>query len=145
MAFLMYLHYPLSFSLSSVLWLQKSSLFLKMVNLGMGVLYRMCVCMCSVLSNSMSPHGPARLLCLWEFPSKKIGVGCSFLLQEIFLTQVLNLHCLCLLHWQVNYLPISHLRRIFLNRMLFIKTFPFTFLILACLIPCPELLVCTIS
>ena len=43
-------------------------------------------------------HGlePTRLLCPWNYPDKKIGVGCHFLLQEIFLTQELNLgllHC----------------------------------------------------
>jgi len=35
-------------------------------------------------------------------------VGCHFLLQEIFLTQALNC-LLCLLHWQVDYLLLSHL------------------------------------
>ena len=38
----------------------------------------------------------ARLLCPWDFPGKKTGVGCHFLLQGIFLTQGLNLgllHC----------------------------------------------------
>ena len=36
------------------------------------------------------------LLRPWDFPSKNTGVGCHFLLQEIFLTQGLNpglLHC----------------------------------------------------
>ena len=35
-------------------------------------------------------------LCPWDFPSKNTGVGCHFLLQEIFPTQGLNpglLHC----------------------------------------------------
>ena len=40
------------------------------------------------------------------FPSKDTGVGCHFLLQGIFLTQGSNP---CLLHWQVNSLPLSHL------------------------------------
>ena len=48
-----------------------------------------------------------RLLCLWDFPGKNTGVGCHFLLQGIFLTQRLNL---CLLHWQADSLPLSHLR-----------------------------------
>ena len=39
------------------------------------------------------------------FPSKNAGVGHHFLLQGIFLTQKSNL---CLLHWQVNSLPLSH-------------------------------------
>ena len=39
---------------------------------------------------------PTRLLRPWDFPGKNTGVGCHFLLQEIFLTQGLNpglLHC----------------------------------------------------
>ena len=67
---------------------------------------RVCVCVlsCSVKSNSLWPHGlqPARLLC----PGKDTGVGCHALLRRIFLTQGLNL---CLLHWQVDSLPLSHL------------------------------------
>ena len=35
---------------------------------------------------------PARLLCPWDSPGKNTGVGCHFFLQEIFLTQELNLH-----------------------------------------------------
>ena len=40
------------------------------------------------------------------FPSENTGVGCCFLLQGIFPTQGSNP---CLLHWQVNTLPLSHL------------------------------------
>ena len=31
---------------------------------------------CSVISNSLQPHGlwPARLLCLWSFPGKDTGM-----------------------------------------------------------------------
>ena len=56
-------------------------------------------------------HGlqPARLLCSWDFPIKITGVGCHFLLQEIVLTQGLNLHLFHLLHWQADSLPLSHL------------------------------------
>ena len=39
---------------------------------------------------------PTRLLHPWDFPGKNTGVGCHFLLQEIFPTQGLNLglpHC----------------------------------------------------
>ena len=39
------------------------------------------------------------------FHSKNTNSGCHFLLQGIFLTQGSNL---CLLHWQVNSLPLSH-------------------------------------
>ena len=48
---------------------------------------------------------PSRLLCPWDSPGKNIRVGCHALLQGIFPTQGLNLHRLCLLHWQVDYLP----------------------------------------
>ena len=48
----------------------------------------------------------ARLLCPWDYHSKDTGVGCHFLLQGIFLTQGLNP---CLLLWQVDSLPLSHL------------------------------------
>ena len=42
-------------------------------------------------------------------PGKNTGVGCHFLLQGIFLTQGLNPPCLflCLLHWQVGFLPLA--------------------------------------
>ena len=39
----------------------------------------------------------------WHFPGKNTGVGCHFLLQEIFPLQRLNLCFLGLLHWQVGY------------------------------------------
>ena len=58
----------------------------------------MCACwVTSVMSNSVRPHGLqiARLLCPWDSPGKKTGVGCHALLQGIFLTQESNL---CLLH-----------------------------------------------
>ena len=37
----------------------------------------------SVMSDSLQPHGlqPTRPLCPWDFPGKKTGVGCHFLLQ----------------------------------------------------------------
>ena len=36
----------------------------------------------SVISNSLRPHGlwPTRILCPWNSPGKKTGVGCHFLL-----------------------------------------------------------------
>ena len=46
------------------------------------------------------------LLCPWDFPGKSTRVGCHFLLQRIFPTQGSNL---CLLHWQADSLPLSHL------------------------------------
>ena len=47
---------------------------------------------CSVVSDPLWPHGlsPTRLLHPWDFPGKSTGVGCHFLLQEIFPTQGLN-------------------------------------------------------
>ena len=53
---------------------------------------------CSVMSDSLQPHGmqPSRLLCPWESPGQNTGVGCHGLLQGIFLTQRLKpplLHC----------------------------------------------------
>ena len=47
---------------------------------------------CSVVSNSLQPHGlyPTRLLCPWDFPGNSTGVDCHFLLQEIFPTQRSN-------------------------------------------------------
>ena len=40
---------------------------------------------CSVVSNSLRPHGlyPTRLLCSWDFPGKNTGVGCHFFLLRI--------------------------------------------------------------
>ena len=37
-----------------------------------------CVRVCSVMSDSLKPHGrqPTRLLCPWKFPGKSTGVGC---------------------------------------------------------------------
>ena len=56
---------------------------------------------CSVMSNSLQPHGlqPTRLLGLWDSPSKNTGVGCHSLFQGIFPTQGLNRRVLyCLSH-----------------------------------------------
>ena len=44
-----------------------------------------------------------------EVSTKNNEMGCHFLLQGIFLTQGSNLHLLCLLHWQVDSLPLCHL------------------------------------
>ena len=55
----------------------------------------------------LQPHGlqSTRVLCPWDFPGKNSGVGHHFLLQGIFPTQGSNP---CLLHWQVDSLPLSH-------------------------------------
>ena len=52
---------------------------------------------------------PTRLLCPWVSPDKNTGVGCHFLLQGIVPAQGSNPSLPCLLHWQVDSLPLSHL------------------------------------
>ena len=63
----------------------------------------------SVMSDSVWPYRlqPARLLCPWDSPGKDTGVGSLFLLQGIFPTQGSNLGRWCLLHWQVDSLPLA--------------------------------------
>ena len=62
----------------------------------------------SVVCDSLRPHGlqPSRLLCPWDFPS-------NFLLQGTFLIQRSNSYLPCLLHWQMDSLPLSHLGSLF--------------------------------
>ena len=53
-----------------------------------------CVCVnCSVISDSLQPHGwyPTRLLCPCDSPGKNTGVGCHSLLKRLFPTQESNL------------------------------------------------------
>ena len=79
-----------------------------------------CACqVTSVVSDSLWRYGlwPARLLCPWGSPGKNTGVGCHALLQGIFPTQGLNLHLLCLLHWQVH-----SLRLVFFTTSAFFTT-----------------------
>ena len=66
-----------------------------------------CNCLVSKSCLTLHPHGlqPSRLLCPQDFSGKNTGVSCHFLLQGIFLTQGSNL---CLLHWQVDSLPLTH-------------------------------------
>ena len=47
---------------------------------------------------------PARFFCPQDFPDKNTGVGCHFLLQEIFPSSLLRL-----LHWQAGSLPLGSL------------------------------------
>ena len=69
-----------------------------------------CMLSCSVVSNSLQPHGlePTRPLCPWDSPGKNTGVGCHFLLQCIFPAQGLNPHLLHFLHCQVDSLVLHH-------------------------------------
>ena len=70
---------------------------------------RACMRACSVTQSRLTLCDPMdRLLYPWDSPGKNTRVGCHFLLQEILPTQGSNL---CLLHWQVNSLPLIHLRR----------------------------------
>ena len=59
------------------------------------------------MSDSLQPCGlqSTRLLCPWNFPGRDTIVDCHFLLQGIFPTQGSKV---CLLHWQVDSLPLSH-------------------------------------
>jgi len=50
----------------------------------------------------VTPWTASRVLCPRASPGKNTGMGCHFLLQGIFPTQGLNLHLLCLLHWQAD-------------------------------------------
>ena len=61
------------------------------------------------MSNSLQPYGlqPIRLLSPWDSPGKNTGEGCHTLLQRIFPTQGWNPNLLCLLHWQVCFLPLA--------------------------------------
>ena len=63
---------------------------------------------CSDVSDSLRPHGPqpTRLLRPWDFSGKNTGVGCHCPLQEIFLTQGLNLRGL--LHCRQTLYRLSH-------------------------------------
>ena len=56
-----------------------------------------CACMlpCLTLGNLMDQ--PTSLLCPWDFSGKNTGLGCHFLLQEIFLPRDL-------LHWEADFL-----------------------------------------
>ena len=68
--------------------------------------------LCPSLCNPMGGLQPARLLCSRDFPGKKTGVGCRFLLQGLFLDEEPNPQ---LLHWQADSLPLSHPINIFLE------------------------------
>ena len=73
------------------------------------------VCMhaqsCLTLCNLMDCLQPTRLLCRWNFPEKKTGVGCHALFQVIFPTQGSSPHLLRLLPWQADSLPLEPPRK----------------------------------
>ena len=67
---------------------------------------------CDPMDCSLSVHGICPwifhgvFLCPWDFPGKNTGGGCHFLIQRILPTPESNT---CLLHWQMDFLPLSHL------------------------------------
>ena len=71
------------------------------------------VCSCCLVTKQCPPllrpcrRQPTRLLRPWDFPGRKTGVGCHFLLQETFPTQGSNLRPL---RWQVDALPAGKLQ-----------------------------------
>ena len=69
-----------------------------------------CVCAqsCSTLCNHMDCSMPGSSV---HGIFQAIPFGCHFLLQGIFLTQGLNPCLLSPLHWHVDSLPLSHLRK----------------------------------
>ena len=60
----------------------------------------MCLLSCLLMSNSLQLHELQliKLLCPWNSAGKNMGVGCHFLLQELFLTQGLS-HVSCIGRW----------------------------------------------
>ena len=79
-------------------------LFLLMQN----TLYVCSIVQFPTVSNCLQPSGlqPARLLCPQDFPGKRTGMGCHFLLQGMLLTQGWSPY---LLYQQEDSLPPSHL------------------------------------
>ena len=90
----------------------------------------MCVLSCSVMSDSLWPHGqkPTRLLSPWNFPDKNTGAGCHFLLQGIFLTQGPNLRLLYLPHWQADSLSLCHMGSCYFLDVIVITSFAATWM-----------------
>ena len=67
-----------------------------------------CVCVCSVMSDSATPWTVACKASLSvSFPGKSTGTRCYFLLQGISPTQGSNLLLLRLLHWHADPLPLA--------------------------------------
>ena len=70
----------------------------------------MCMLSLSVVSDSLRPHEPYAPLSVEFLTGKNTEVSCHFLFQGILPTQGSNLYLVCLLHWQVDSLPLSHQR-----------------------------------
>ena len=74
-------------------------------------------CCCLSLSHvQLCGLQPIRFFCPWDFPGKNTGVGCCFLLWEIFSSQGPNPY---LLHWQADSLSLSFLGSLINGYMLF--------------------------
>ena len=72
-------------------------------------LWVLSLCSLSRVQLFVTPQtGPIRLLCPWDSPGKNTGVGCHFLLQEIFPIKPMS-PVSCLLHWQEDSLALNHL------------------------------------
>ena len=95
-SFLIHLYLPvLSWTLRGAFLLEISGTF----SLDSSLLSVILFCMLSCFSNVQpSVHG--------DYLGMNTGVGCSVLLQRIFLIQGSNLNLLCLLHWLVGSLPL---------------------------------------
>ena len=110
LSFLLFAKMSLKLSLKFV------SLFSHLVNFIFLLLMNMQSCIsyiimagCSVAQSCLTLCDPMDCSLPGDFPGKNTGVGCPFLSQGIFLTQGSNLCLLCLLHWQDDSLPLSHL------------------------------------
>ena len=96
---------------------------------------------CSVLSDSLQPHGlqPTRLLCPWDSPGQNTGVNCHSLPKQIFSTWGSNpglLHCRQILYHlsyrealgslcrTANYQELSSLHVVMYVSMLLSQTIP---------------------
>ena len=99
-----YIFYTLSASSVSLFSLAANCIFLQMSYVPFAVftfqsledwqkllMYMLCA-VCSVMSDSLWPHGlsPARLLGPWNSPGKNTGMDCHSLLQRNFPTQEVN-------------------------------------------------------
>ena len=78
------------------------------------------VCVCAQLPSCIwlfvTPCAEVRqVLCPWNFPAKDTRVGCHFLLQGIVPTQGSNPCLLCVLHWQMDSLPLHHLESLYIS------------------------------
>ena len=68
-----------------------------------------CVCVCSVISDSLWPHGLARLLCPGIFPARVLKWVAMPSSRGSSPPRKTHLHLLRLLHGQADSLPLRHL------------------------------------